>query len=315
MTVTDDYVDQALLDLELEAQLEAEPAVEEEEEVVLNPEGADFVKDLSDRILMFCEELAGVPLHPYQREFGYRIIESLVLNDGEEITALWARQSGKTQTVSLVLSGCMVILPKLAPMFPQWLEKFERGLMVGIFAPVDEQAETLHGRIVDWLTSDRAVEIMLDPEIDDSAAGKGTIIRLKKSGSFCRQQTANPRAKIESKSYHVVVIDECQEADSYVVNKSIRPMLAYYNGTIIHTGTPSRTKGVFYKAIQHNKRRMTKRGARQNHFEFNWRYVAKYNPNYAKFIKKEIQRLGADSEEFLLSYELKWLLDRGMFVT
>jgi hypothetical protein len=43
--------------------------------------------------------------------------------------------------------------------------------------------------------------------------------------------------------------------------------------------------------------------------------VAKVNDNYQKFIKKEMLRIGEDSDEFQMSYCCKWLLERGMFVT
>lgn len=223
--------------------------------------------------------------------------------------------SGKTETTANVVGGCMVLLPKLAKAYPQLLGKFAKGLWVGCFAPTESQAETLFSRIVSRLSSDHSIEILLDPEIDDKPVGGGKIIRLEKSGSFCRMQTANPRAKIESKSYHVMILDEAQEADDYTVRKSIHPMGAFYNATIVKTGTPSRTKGDFYKAIQLNKRRQTRRGARKNHYEADWRHCAKYNPNYNTFIRKEILRLGEDSDEFRLSYSLEWLLERGMFVT
>jgi hypothetical protein len=141
------------------------------------------------------------------------------------------------------------------------------------------------------------------------------MIRLKNSGSTLTMMTANPRAKIESKSFHVVVIDECQEADDFVVSKSISPMLAYYAGTMIKTGTPTTSKNNFYRSIQLNKRRATSRGARQNHFQWDWRDVAKVNENYAKFIKKEMLRIGEESDEFQMSYSCKWLLERGMFTT
>jgi hypothetical protein len=127
--------------------------------------------------------------------------------------------------------------------------------------------------------------------------------------------TANPRAKIESKSFHLIIIDECQEADDFVVAKSISPMGAYYNATMVKTGTPTTHKNNFYKAIQFNKRRQTSRNAKQNHFQWDWRDVAKVNPNYEKFIKKEMLRISEDSDEFQLSYNCKWLLERGMFVT
>jgi hypothetical protein len=140
-------------------------------------------------------------------------------------------------------------------------------------------------------------------------------IKLKNSGSTLMMMTANPRAKIESKSFHLIIIDECQEADDFVVSKSIAPMGAYYNATIVKTGTPTTFKNNFYRAIHLNKRRQTERGKRQNHFQWDWRDVAKFNPNYEKFIRKEMLRIGEDSDEFQLSYNCKWLLERGMFVT
>lgn len=278
----------------------------------------DFVNKIIDKIMQFMVVLVGHDLHIYQKPLARRIIESVIINDGEEITALASRQSGKTETVSDTLSTLMVILPLLAKIYPDLLGKFKGGLWVGMFAPTESQAETLFSRTVTRLTSERATEILGDPEINDSAARVGGVtkmIKLKKSGSTLTMMTANPRAKIESKSFHVIVIDECQEADDFVVSKSISPMLAYYAGTMIKTGTPTTSKNNFYRSIQLNKRRQTGRAARQNHYQWDWRDVAKVNDNYAKFIKKEMLRIGEDSDEFQMSYNCKWLLERGMFVT
>jgi hypothetical protein len=295
-------------------ELNPEDEFEEEEDQL----STEFVNKLIDKIMQFMVVLVGHDLHVYQKPLARRIIESVLINDGEEITALASRQSGKTETVSDTLSTLMVILPLLAKLYPDLLGKFKNGLWVGMFAPTESQAETLFSRTVTRLTSERAQEVLGDPEIDDTAAKVGGVtkmIRLKKSGSTLTMMTANPRAKIESKSFHVIVIDECQEADDFVVSKSISPMLAYYAGTMIKTGTPTTSKNNFYRAIQLNKRRATGRGARQNHFQWDWRDVAKVNPNYDKFIKKEMLRISEDSDEFQMSYNCKWLLERGMFTT
>jgi len=247
-----------------------------------------------------------------------RIIEAVMVGGGEEITALASRQSGKTETVSDTLATLMVLLPLLAKIYPDLLGKYKDGLWVGMFAPTESQAETLFSRTVTRLTSERAQEVLGDPEIDDAAQKVGGVtrmIRLKKLGSTLTMMTANPRAKIESKSFHVIVIDECQEADDFVVSKSIAPMLAYYAGTMVKTGTPTTSKNNFYRSIQLNKRLSTQRGRRQNHFQWDWRDVAKVNDAYSKFIKKEMLRIGEDSDEFQMSYNCKWLLERGMFVT
>jgi len=298
--------------------LQNEEHIEDPLDDQLDELSQQFVDRLIDKIMDFLKVLVGHDLHTYQKPLARRIIESVIINDGEEVTALASRQSGKSETVADTVATLMILLPRLALLYPDLLGKFKDGLWVGLFAPTESQAETLFGRTVTRLSSERAVEIMDDPEIDDAATRVGGVtrqIKLKNSGSTITMMTANPRAKIESKSFHLIIIDECQEADDFVVAKSISPMLAYYAGTMVKTGTPTTNKNNFYRSIQLNRRRQTNRGNRQNHFQWDWKIVAKVNPNYEKFIKKEMLRVGEDSDEFQMSYCNKWLLERGMFVT
>lgn len=131
----------------------------EEEEEELDVLSREFVNKLIHRIMQFMVVLVGHDLHPYQKPLAKRIIESIVLNDGEEITALAARQSGKSETVANVVATLMVLMPRLSRMYPDLLGKFKDGFWVGMFAPVESQAETLFGRTVSRLTSERAMEI------------------------------------------------------------------------------------------------------------------------------------------------------------
>jgi hypothetical protein len=289
-----------------------------EQDEQLDELSQDFVNRLVDKMMQFMVVLVGHDLHTYQKPLARRMMESVIIGDGKEVTALASRQSGKSETVADTVATLMVLLPRLAKLYPDLLGQFKDGIWVGLFAPTEGQAETLFNRTVTRLTSERAMEVLGDSEIDDEAKRIGGVtrqIRLKNSGSSITMMTANPRAKIESKSFHLIVIDECQEADDFVVAKSISPMLAYYAGTMVKTGTPTTSKNNFYKAIQLNKRLQTQRGNRQNHFQWDWREVAKVNPKYHKFIKQEMLRIGEDSDEFQMSYNCKWLLERGMFVT
>jgi hypothetical protein len=314
MTNLDDFYEEDELDLPEEV----DEFAEEEYDDGLDELSREFVATLIDRIMVFIKALVGHDLRDYQKPLARRIIESVVINEGEEITALAARQSGKSETVADTVAALMVILPRLAKMYPELLGRFKGGFRVGLFAPVEGQAETLFSRVISRLTSDHALEILGDPEIDDEAkkvSGVTKQVKLMNSGSTVMMMTANPRAKIESKTFDLIVIDECQEADDFIVAKSIGPMLASTNGTMVKTGTPTTHKNNFYRAIQLNKRRQTGRGSRQNHFQWDWRDVSKTSPEYAKFIKKEMLRIGEDSDEFQMSYSCKWLLERGMFVT
>lgn len=311
----------SVLDDDLQAELddfedELGPAEEPVEEDELSQA---FVNDLIDKILKFNDVLVGHPLHPYQEPFARRIVESVLINDSEEITALASRQSGKTETVANVVATLMILMPRLARLYPTLLGRFSDGLWVGMFAPVEGQVETMFSRTVSRLTSERATEIMGDPEIDDKPQRAGSVvktIKLAKSGSLVSMMTANPRAKIESKTFHLIIIDECQEADDFIVAKSIAPMLAYHAGTMVKTGTPTTRKNNFYRSVQLNKRRQTaRRGMRQNHYQWDWKDVAKVNRNYERFIRKEMLRIGEDSDEFQMSYNCRWILERGMFTS
>ena len=216
----------------------------------------------------------------------------------------YVSNSGKTELIANTVAGLMILLPVLAKIYPKLLGVYAEGLWVGLFAPVEGQAETLYARVVSRLTSDRAKEILSDPELNFTLKRiPGTVRGSRLSNqSVVMMMTANPKAKIESKTFHLIVIDECQESDDVVVNKSISPMLAHYKGTMIKAGTPTYTKNNFYNTIQLNKRTQTRRGSRQNHFQWTWKEVAKEVPDYGDFIKKEILKLGEDSDEFNLSY-------------
>lgn len=294
---------------------EAEAAARRASEVHLDPLSKEFVDGLVDKLLILVDELSGHPLYVYQQPLARRIIESVIIGDGETITALWSRQSGKSETISNTVATLMIFLPVLAPLYPDLLGKFKEGVWVGAFAPVDEQADTLYGRIVARLTSKRAEQILSDPEVADEIIGRGKEVRLRRLGSIVRKTTAHPRAKIEGRTYHIILIDEAQDAEERVVNKSISPMGASTNATSIWTGTCTYVKGVFFRQIQSNKRKGTRRGVKQLHFEADWKTVAKSNENYKRFVSKEMLRIGEDSDEFKLSYRLIWLLETGMLTT
>lgn len=180
----------------------------------------EFVNELIDKIILFGNAFTGKPLHVYQIPFARRIIHSVIVGDGDQITGLAARQSGKSQIVAWVVATLMVILPRLAKIYPDLLGKFQDGFWVGLFAPVEGQAETLFGRTVGFLTSEHALSILGDPEIDDITARNPGVtkgIMLKKSRSLMLMMTANPRANIESKTFHLVIIDECFPAETPIL--------------------------------------------------------------------------------------------------
>lgn len=103
--------------------------------------------------------------------------------------------------------------------------------------------------------------------------------------------------------------------DKKPVDNNIRiPMAAFYNGTRVLIGTPTITRGFFYNAIETNNKEFASGERQRNHFEYDWKTVVKYNPNYEKHIEMQKRKIGEESDEFKMSYSLKWIFERGMFV-
>jgi hypothetical protein len=50
------------------------------------------ITELVNKVYKYCLAQSGITLHPYQEPFARRIIESVLTNDGEEISALFSRQ-------------------------------------------------------------------------------------------------------------------------------------------------------------------------------------------------------------------------------
>ena len=245
------------------------------DDMILNHIAKDFsyvayaegvsTSDLVNMIFSFVELYSG-KFYPYQAQFSKRIIRSILENDGQELTALFARQMGKTHTVSRTVGGLMIILPKLAnmPMFvtDKRLQMFQNGLWVGIFAPSLRQAQNTYGRLRDALQTETAIAILSDPDFNYSfSTSNGQTVALT-NGSFCSAVSASDGANIEGDSYKLIICEECQDISTFKIRKSIHPMGAAYNSTIVKIGTATTFKGDFYEAIERNKLDLSRRKLR-----------------------------------------------------
>jgi hypothetical protein len=120
--MTIDYDDEKFEEINPEYFLnldETEPEFQDDD--TLDELSQDFVNKLIDKIMQFLVVLVGHDLHTYQKPLARRVIESVIINDGEEITALAARQSGKSETVADTVATLMILLPRLAKIYPELL--------------------------------------------------------------------------------------------------------------------------------------------------------------------------------------------------
>ncbi len=273
--------------------------------------------ELVNIIFNFCEVCSGVTFFKYQEQFSRRVIRSVLENDGDEITSLWARQAGKSTTVAITVGGMMIIIPQLAnmPMFAddRRLEPFKEGIYVGVFAPSLRQAGLLHKKMKKVVEGKRAQEILREFGIGYSVSNNQAIALT--SGSSAVALSAGEQSNIEGEGFHIGIIDEAQDVSAFKIKKSIQPMMSFYNGSTVKIGTSTTFIGDFYQAIERNKKDWeAKRIPRRNHFEYDYKVVSKYNPKYALYSEKMKNRMGEKSDEFQMSYLLKWVISRGMFV-
>lgn len=271
--------------------------------------------DLVNLIYTFCGMYSEMNMFPYQEQYSRRVIRSVLENDGAEITALFARQSGKTETISVTVGGMMIILPVLANLDQfkddKRIAPFKDGFWVGIFAPSQRQAQITYNRMRSRLQCNSALEILQEFGIAFSTSNGQTCSLT--NGSFCTAISASDGSNIEGESFKLIICEECQDISNFKIRKSIHPMGAAYNATICKIGTATTFKGDFYEAILRNKKERSA-GLARNHFEYDWTVCAKYNPKYAKYIEGEKRKLGMNSDEFQMSYALKWIISRGMFI-
>ena len=281
---------------------------------------------ITGKIMDFGKVLTGIPLYSYQEEIAYRIIYSVITFEGSVLTVLLSRQSGKSETMAFVIDTLTVLLPALAKIIPD-LEQFSNGFRVGLFAPQSDQVVTTYSRAMTRLTSANAEMVLSDPDLLVSLESE---VRLNLSnGSFLAGQVASKQSKIESKTYDLIIIEEAQDTDDFLVAKSIEPMLTATGGTLVKVGTTGVTKNHFWYEIQANRnhdRKIPDKRLR-NHFEYAYKEIIsarrhqfeidhkKFHLNYEADILRKKERWGEDSQAFKLAYALVWDLESGMLIS
>lgn len=200
---------------------------------------------------------------------------------------------------------CCGVMPALARIFPEQLSMYDKGFWIGVYAPSGEQADTLYRRMKAMAARESASAVFNDPDIA-ADLDKRSGARWS-NNSFIHAQSASPRSSIEGKTLHLCLIDECQDMDANVLEKSIFPMMAWTNGLPVMTGTVNDKISYYYQQIVRNKDMgLVLPADRQLHFQFDYKEVIKYNPRYAKHIETEKIKNGEDSLFFKMSYGLEW---------
>lgn len=282
------------------------------------------------KCLDFVQVFSNRKFYKFQCDISYRIIESVLLNDGMIITGLVSRQAGKTETVSKTVIGLAVLLPKLASMFPadKRLSNFQNGFSVLIFGPIEDKALLPFDRARELVNSEHGANILAKLKITTGSNRKGTL--TFSNGSVVTAKSASANTNNEGFTGNLIVLEETQDISRSKIDKEIRPILANTRGSMVAIGTANEVGASFKEMILANQETEARTGVK-NHFEANWRIVvthknaqyakeeAEYKSgkskkapfeghlNYEKHVRDEIARYGGeDVPEFRMNFMLMW---------
>lgn len=218
----------------------------------------------------------------------------------------YTRQSGKTTTVVHIVEIVMIFVSKL----------FDTPIETGIFAPQKEQANTDFKRLKNSLLKSRKDLFIIDHDANRKAKEESNSKTITLgNGSSCYIFPVTPTSKPESKTLHLIIVEEAQGINDKIVDEDILPMGASTNAVVVKVGTAGDKNCRFYKDIQKgrayvmtypeiaaDRRRMYEMTGDARHLV------------YEQTVKALIEKHGLMSPEVQKPYFNVWQLSGGMFI-
>jgi hypothetical protein len=232
-------------------------------------------------------------LRPYQLEVARAVMQSVQEGTGLTFSVEIARQGGKNElsahlevlllTLYMARGGNLV---KCSPTFkPQTIISMER----------------LKQRLDDF-----GFDGIYHPQMGYIVQlGNAKVIFLSAEGS---SSVVGHTADI------LLEIDESQDVDREKYTREFRPMGSAANVTTVLYGTTWDDSTLLEEARQANLELERKDGVKR-HFRYDWQDVGKYNPDYARFVQAERQRLGEEHPLFRTQYALLPITPGGGFLS
>jgi len=271
------------------------------------------IKTLTNKILDFGEKINKIKLRPYQRKRASQLIEAVILHESGIWTTLWARKSGKSEMLKIIMLALMTLLPELARTyvakdFPR-LKLFKDGLNVAFAGPKESIAKIPFIRLRRQARQKKFVDVLHSLELEVIASN--SVNFELSNGSTATAFSGSETAANEGPGAEILLVDESSLLSPFSLYKILHPMVAHVNGLISQTGTPGRKRCPFLTAIEYNRRKFP-----HLHHEVPYTGVTPYSKDYAAYIEGELDRLpgGATNPFFRMNYLLEWLIAEGHFI-
>ena len=247
-------------------------------------------------------------LRPYQLPLSDKMIEYVISEGiiGNEISSLWSRQSGKTETVAFT----SLVLGTFHNLF------LGEDFGCGLFAPVESmithvtrnRVRQKYKMIKHWLERDAHI---IQTAGEGYTAATFTLLNLVNNKELTiRSLSAGESASIIGETFNLLVIEQSEIVDALKLKTDIFPMGAAKGGVRIMTGTtsPYFRNEYFREAIEKwNKDPKLNKSTSDFVEMIDWKEAAKVCPAYSRYVKRERDKLGEDSIEFKTQYGLEWV--------
>lgn len=266
----------------------------------------------------------------YQFQFAHKIFESTLYQTLDTIYSQMARQMGKTEGVAIPSAAVAFYVnilmhagePPLEglPFGHELARRFPDGLQLGIFAPREDTARVDYGRIrrmtrrcMEWAQKRHyGWRFDVDNELRQIAVGPGPDGKERQLW-YIEVLSAAPASEIESRSFNLMLLEECQDIEEGKIVDDILPMGAASRATAVAIGTIGE-KRCWYDKIGD----LLQAQQPDCHFKFDYTVGIEQefrDGAYAEHIQREIQKFGADSESFRKMYKLQRVHERDQLMT
>ncbi len=242
----------------------------------------------------FSRAFSGRPLRPYQLAPAQAVLDSVRRRSGLTFTVMFPRQAGKNE-LSAQLEAFLL---------HQF--RFRGGYLV-------KAAPTFHPQLRTSMERLRRVLARAEPFGRDTQIEHGNVIRLGQARIAF--YSADPAANVVgATANHLLEVDEAQDVDEEQYLRVFRPMGSTANCTVVLYGTALDSSSLLEQMRQRNLALEAEDGVRR-HFEISWAEVARHNPAYGQFVRRERARLGEDHPTFRTQYLLQPLDEASQFLS
>lgn len=265
-----------------------------------------LVPFITEMFRVWCWEEFGFYLYGFQLEFASQFFLSALVTRND-ICLKVARQSGKTETITLLLRFLMRF----------WIKLFSTHFRVAISSPKGEQAKTDIDRIKMSI-----LQLVQRWHIEDRENNANTI-RAYHRGQLISEMykfSLMPTTSNESKTLDVSVVEEAHKIDDKKRSDEIDPMLTSTNGFTVFIGVGA-TQSCDFQAGAAGERQDTVAIIADCNRVIKERreaYKATGDPthlNYEKKVQSEMKKKGKRNPEFRRNYLLEDMIEIGDYIS